>query len=203
MDFQNPQNRQKILLGVLLACGLGYLGYEYAYKPRSTELASLETRLTELENQNRTARILSEQNGEADVERRLEGYREQLLQVEGLIPSGEELPDLLDAISTEAQRTGVDLSLIQPVGATADEFYTRRTYDLAVLGSYHQIGEFLTRIGTLPRIITPTGLNLTVVEEETRSGDPRLEGKFAIETYVLPDFSMADSRIPEDSVEAE
>lgn len=198
MDFQNPQTRQKILLGILLAGGLGYLGYEYAYKPRSAEIAALETRLTELENQNRTARILTEENGEADVERRLEAYREQLLQVEGLIPSGEELPDLLDAISTEAQRTGVDLSLIQPVGASADEFYTRRTYDLAVVGSYHQIGEFLTRIGSLPRIITPTGLSLTVVEEETRSGDPRLEAKFAIETYVLPDLTMV-----EDSVEAQ
>lgn len=197
MDFQNPQTRQKILLGILLSGGLGYLGYEYAYKPRATENAALETRLTGLENQNRTARILTEQNGEADVERRLEAYREQLVQVEGLIPSGEELPDLLDAISTEAQRTGVNLSLIQPVGATADEFYTRRTYDLAVLGSYHQIGEFLTRIGSLPRIITPTGLNLTVVEEETRSGNPRLEAKFAIETYVLPELSMV-----EDSIEA-
>jgi Tfp pilus assembly protein PilO len=198
MDFQNPQTRQKILLGILLAGGLGYLGYQYGYKPRSTELATLETRLTGLENQNRTARILTEQNGEADVERRLDSYREQLLEVEGLIPSGEELPDLLDAISTEAQRTGVDLSLIQPVGATADVFYTKRTYDLAVLGSYHQIGEFLTRIGSLPRIITPTGLNLTVVEEETRSGNPRLEAKFAIETYVLPDLNMV-----EDSVESQ
>ena len=43
-------------------------------------------------------------------------YREQLIQVEGLIPSSEELPDLLDAISVEGQRTGVELVLIQPIG---------------------------------------------------------------------------------------
>ena len=77
----------------------------------------------------------------------------------------------------KAQRTGVELTLIQPSGATAEEFYTRRTYDLAVLGSYHQIGEFLTRVGSLPRIITPTDLNLSVVNEESRSGAPQLEGE--------------------------
>jgi type IV pilus assembly protein PilO len=86
----------------------------------------------------------------------------------------------------EARRTGIELSLIQPTGAFEAEFYTRRTYELAVLGSYHQIAEFLTRVGSLPRIVSPTDLNLAVREAETRSGDPRLEARFTIETYVLP-----------------
>ena len=178
--------RQKLLLGVLLLAGLGYLGMNYVYSPRATEHAALETRLQSLQDQNRTARLLVEQGGEAAVEERLAAYRDQLVQVEGLIPSSEELPDLLDAISTEAQRTGVDLALIQPTGAVAAEFYTRRTYDLAVLGSYHDIAEFLTRIGSLPRIITPIDLNVTLLDEISRDGNPRLEARFSIETYVLP-----------------
>jgi Tfp pilus assembly protein PilO len=76
--------------------------------------------------------------------------------------------------------------LIQPTGAFAAEFYTRRTYELGVLGSYHQIADFLTRVGSLPRIVSPTDLHLTLREAETRSGDPQLEAKFSIETYVLP-----------------
>ena len=182
----DPQLGKKIIFAALLIAGLAYLGYEYVYRPRAEEIAGLETRLTTLETQNRTAQILTEQNGEGAVQRQLAEYRDRLMRVEGLIPSSEELPDLLDAISTEAQRTGVELALIQPTGAVAEEFYTRRTYDLAVLGSYHQIGEFLTRVGSLPRIITPTDLNLTVRDEVSRSGDPRLEARFAIETYVLP-----------------
>src|SRR5688572_17092880 len=101
-DFQDPDFRKKLLLGVLLVVGLGYLGYTYAYQPRATEVAALEARLTSLQTQNRTAQQLMEENGEGEVERQLTAYREQLEQVEGLIPSTEELPDLLDAISTEA-----------------------------------------------------------------------------------------------------
>jgi Tfp pilus assembly protein PilO len=190
-DSNGSQNRQMILLGILLFGGLGYLGFTYAYQPKAEEIAGLEARLEGLQDQNRTARILTEGDGEGDAERKLASYRSQLAQVEGLIPSSEELPDLLDAISTEAQRTGVDLALIQPTGAVAEEFYTRRTYDLAVLGSYHQIGEFLTRIGSLRRIVTPTNLNVMVRNETSRTGDPQLEARLAIETYVLPNNMVA------------
>jgi type IV pilus assembly protein PilO len=192
-DGDGSQRNKYLLLGLLMAGGLGYLGYEYAYRPIATELAELEERLEDLETQNRTARIITEQDGQDSVERRLAWYSQQLAQVERLVPTSEELPDLLDAISVEAQRSGVEIALIQPVGAVAENYYTRRTYALAVLGGYHQIGEFLTRVGSLPRIVTPVNLNLMVRDEETRTGSPQLEARFAIETYVLPAASEASS----------
>lgn len=182
----DSEQKKRLFMVVALLAVLAYLGYDRLYKPRSEEVTALETRLEALQTKNRTARQLMEQNGRSDVERKLALYRDQLVRVEGLIPSGEELPDLLDAISAEAQRTGVELALIQPVGATAEGFYTRRTYDLAVQGQYHQIGAFLTKIASLPRIITPTNLNVTVKSDSMSTGDPELEAKFAVETYVLP-----------------
>ena len=186
----DPQQRQKLLLGLLLLGGLGYGGYTYVYTPRAAAVAATEERLERLESKNRAARRLVQDEGRDEVERKLALYRQQLDEVEGLIPSSEELPDLLDAISAEAQRTGVELALIQPVGAEAETFYTRRTYDLAVLGSYHQIAEFLTEIGSLPRIITPINLNMTVTGDAEPGASPRLEAKFSIETYVLPSASL-------------
>jgi type IV pilus assembly protein PilO len=188
---------KKLVLALLVLGGVGYLAYTWAYEPRMAEVAALEARLAGLREQNRIAQNVMTQDGQTEVERRLILYREQLVQVEGLIPSAEELPDLLDAISSQAQRTGVELTLIQPLGAEAGEFYTRRTYDLAVLGSFHQIGDFLARVGSLPRIVTPTNLNLAIRNPETRSGDPQLEARFAIETYVLPNPTTATSNAVE------
>ena len=195
----DSEQKKRLFMVVALLAVLAYLGYDRLYKPRSEEVTALETRLEALQTKNRTARQLMEQNGRSDVERKLALYRDQLVRVEGLIPSGEELPDLLDAISAEAQRTGVELALIQPVGATAEGFYTRRTYDLAVQGQYHQIGAFLTKIASLPRIITPTNLNVTVKSDSMSTGDPELEAKFAVETYVLP---AAGEVIQQDTVHA-
>jgi type IV pilus assembly protein PilO len=175
-----------LLLGGLLLGGVGYACYQYLYLPKAAEIALLEARLANLEMENRTARVITEQNGRDAVESQVAAYREQLLEVERLVPSSEELPDLLDAIAVEAQHAGIELSLIQPVAAVAEDYYVRRNYDLAVRGTYHGIGDFLTRVGSLPRIVTPINLNLAIRDEVTRSGDPRLEARFAIETYVLP-----------------
>jgi type IV pilus assembly protein PilO len=182
----DSSNRQMMILAALLTGALGYGGYQYVYVPRSVEVAALEERLERLEAQNRTARQLTAREGRAEVERRLAVYRDQLVHVEGLIPSSEELPDLLDAISAEAQRTGVELALIQPVGASAEQFYTRRTYELAVHGAYHEITDFLTEIASLRRIITPINLNVTVMPAKAERTEAELEAKFSIETYVLP-----------------
>jgi Tfp pilus assembly protein PilO len=197
MDLQSPQTRQKILLAILLSGGLGYVGFQYGYMPKAAEIASLERRLQALEDQSRSARLVAEQNGSTSIESQLQRLQEQLTQAEQLIPSGEEVADLLDAISTEAERAGVNLSRIQPVGASTGDFYTKRTYDLAVTGSYHEIGDFLTRIGSLPRTITPTMLNLIVIEEAVGSGNPTLEARFAIETYVLPDRVTVEDAVEE------
>ncbi len=197
----DSEQRKRLLLVVALLAVLAYFGYERLYKPKSEEVAALQTRLETLRARNQAARQLTEQNGRSAVERKLVLYRDQLVRVEGLIPSGEEVPDLLDAISAEAQRTGVELALIQPVGATAETYYTRRTYDLAVRGSYHQIGAFLTEIASLPRIITPTNLNLALTSDSVSTADPELEAKFAIETYVLP-APGAEGAVQPDSVHA-
>lgn len=189
----DPQQRQKLILFAALVLGVAYLFYDYVYGPKGEELAAMEAQLETLQVENRGARALSEGAGTGEVERRLALYRDQLVQVEGLIPSTEELPDLLDAISDEAQRTGVEVTLIQPVGATEEPYYTRRVYDVAVIGSYHAVGEFLARVASLPRIITPTSLVLAPREEGAPGmmESPRLEARFSIETYVLPPTESA------------
>jgi type IV pilus assembly protein PilO len=186
----DPQQRQKLLLYTAVLLGLGYLFFSYVYTPKTEELQGLETRLTRLTSQNDSARALTRTSGKGEVERRLGIYRDQLRAVEGLIPSSEEVPDLLDAISEEAQRTGVTVTLIQPVGATEEDYYTRRVYDVAVLGSYHAIGDFLTRVASLPRIVSPVNLTLAPrsgapVDTTAAREAPQLEARFSVETYVL------------------
>lgn len=185
-----PEKKQQLLLGLLLILGAAFAGYRFLLEPRQVAVAELETRVEAVRLQNQTARALTQGDGAGDVERRLAQYRQQLEAVEGLIPSSEEVPDLLDAISAEAQRTGVQLTLIQPVEATAEQFYTRRVYDVGVVGTYHAIAHFLTRVASLPRIVTPTDLVLTrqggAAADSVSAAAPRLEARFSIETYVIP-----------------
>ncbi|HEX5725333.1 MAG TPA: type 4a pilus biogenesis protein PilO, partial [Longimicrobiaceae bacterium] len=140
----DPRQKKNLLYGTLLLLILAFGYWDRVHKPRTARIAALETRLETLSNANARARGLT-RGVEGDPDSTMAMYRRQLEAVEALIPSSEELPDLLDAISVEAQRTGVEISLIQPTGATEERYYTRRVYAMAVVGRYHEIGEFLTR----------------------------------------------------------
>jgi type IV pilus assembly protein PilO len=196
----DPKLRQKLIIGALLLFGVSFVYYQYIYSPRSAEVEALRTHLEALETRNQSARALTAGMGE-DPEATLAAYRRQLESVEGLIPSGEELPDLLDAISMEAQRSGVEISLIQPSGATEETYYTKRVYDMAVLGRYHPIAEFLTRVASLPRIVTPRDVVLapTAAAAQGRgvADEIRLEARFSVETYVIPSPTTANAGTPQ------
>jgi type IV pilus assembly protein PilO len=196
--LESAQRKQLLYAGLALAL-LAFGFYDRLYTPRKARIGELETRLETLNTVNARSRAIT-RGARGEVDQQLALYRQQLEVAEGLIPSTEELPNLLDAISAEATRTGVELTLIQPVGATEEAYYTRRVYDMAVVGQYHQIGEFLSRVASLPRIVTPT--NLTVAPHETPAarqaddaadtGPVPLEARFSIETYVIPSTPIDD-----------
>ena len=189
----DPQQRKQLLYGAAALALLAFGFYDRVYTPRKAQIAVLETRLETLKTVNTRSRAIT-RGAEGAMDQQLALYRQQLELAEGLIPSDEEVPSLLDAISAQATRTGVDLTLIQPVGATAETYYTRRVYDMAVVGPYHRVGEFLTAVGSLQRIVTPTNLTLTPREPvEGQAGPQLLEARFSIETYVIPSTPVDDA----------
>jgi type IV pilus assembly protein PilO len=126
----------------------------------------------------------------ADVRKRLESYRSNLMLLRRLVPERNEVPNLLDDISTRSKIRGVTLSQVvpQPVEAGPAPFDTY-TYNMSVIGKYDQIGQFMADVASLQRIIVP--YNLSVAAANTTSakalGDSTgslLEARFQIRTYV-------------------
>jgi len=162
-----------------------YVAKMYALDPRQENVSALESRLELLEGQNRRSRALAARRD--DLNARMEIQERQLRIFEEFIPDSEEVPELLDAITREAQLTGVDVSRLRPQASEVGEYYTRQTWELSVLGEYHNIGRYLARIASLPRIIKPTGVQISVAPRSraTRDMEAPLEVSFRVETFVL------------------
>jgi type IV pilus assembly protein PilO len=106
------------------------------------------------------------------------------------VPERNEVPNLLDDISTRAKIRGVSLSefVPQPVAAGPNPFDTY-AHRISVVGRYDQIGEFLADIASLRRIMVPFDVRLSAAQlaQATVLGDSTgamLEAKFQIKTYV-------------------
>lgn len=183
----DPQNQKRLIFGLLPL--LGFFVYQQLFHGKQVAEADvLEQRLEVLTATNNAAKVLAAQGG-PELERRLAIYEQHMRELEELIPSREEVPELLYSMSLRAQATEVDLSMMNPEAEDAGPFYTRQIYHIGVKGTYHNVGAFLSEIGLLPRIVTPTELNLVKVQGNPvdRAGDPILEAKFRIVTYVIPD----------------
>lgn len=183
----DPKQRNALLLGLLAALAFYFLFWDMWYVPRGEEIQEMETRLEALEDQNRSAQILATRGGE-QLQERLDLFERHVNQLEQLIPQREEVPALLNNMSAEARRTGVDISLLRPEPPQAGEFYTQQTYEMEVIGEYHDVGRFLTAIASLSRIISPVDMNVSPFSGNASVVDAEspVVAQFRIQTYILP-----------------
>ncbi|MEX2528988.1 MAG: type 4a pilus biogenesis protein PilO [Gemmatimonadota bacterium] len=195
----DPKQRNALLVIVVALAGL-YAFYEYFYTPRANELTELELRVESLEDRNRVARATAARGG-ADLEERLTVYERHIRQLEQLIPRGEEVPALLNSITNEARIARVSLNSIQPEGTQPGDFYSRQSYAISVLGSFHDVGRFLTAVASLPRIVTPVDMEITPFTGQADLVgivDPIL-ATFRIETFIVTQPREGEATAMEDA----
>lgn len=182
----DPKARQKLLLGALPLLLLGAYWF-FLHGSKVEEIERLESRLESLESKNNTARARAMAGGVLELEQKLALYEEHVAWLEELVPRSEEVPELLYAISLRAQESRVDLAVFNPGEDSPGPYYTLKTFEIGVLGGYHDIGRFLTAIGSLSRIVTP--YDLVLAPRRTSSPDEpfQVQATFRIKTYVIPD----------------
>jgi len=183
----DSSSQKKLLIGLIPLLGL-FAYHQLVHGKKVTEAELLQDRLEQLTITNNAAKILAQQGG-PELERKLAIYEQHMRQLEELIPKREEVAELLYSITLRTQSAGVELTKMRPESTDPSPFYTRQVYELGVHGSYHDVGVFLSEVGSLPRIVTPTQLKLTIAQkpETNRAGDPLIDASFRIVTYVVPD----------------
>jgi type IV pilus assembly protein PilO len=182
---KDPAQQKRLLIG-LLPLVLAFVYYQFMHKERALEIVDHETHLEQLERTNATARAIAEQGG-PELERRLAAYEQHMVRLEELIPRREQVPELLNDMGRRAQLSNVELTRMKPEGEEASPYYTRQSYELGVKGTYHNVGRFLSEVGSLPRIVTPTEFRAIATGFTDKQGMPLLNANFRIITYIVPE----------------
>jgi type IV pilus assembly protein PilO len=187
------------LLALGLAAIVGYIAYTGAViemvgmnglAARKAHVAAIRDTIVTLEAATDSAKKELARGTVADVRKRLESYRGSLSLLRRLVPERNEVPNLLDDISTRGKIRGVTLSQVvpQPVEPGPVPFDTYK-YNMSVIGKYDQIGQFLADVASLQRIIVPYDLTVAAANSSAAkalgdSSGALLEAKFQIRTYV-------------------
>ena len=125
-----------------------------------------------------------------DLRKRLDTYRGSLALLRRLVPERNEVPNLLDDISSRSRIRGVTLSQVVPMPVEAGPVpFDTYKYNMSVIGRYDQIGQFLADVASLQRIIVPYDLtldqaNTTAAKALGDTTGALLEAKFQVRTFV-------------------
>ena len=77
------------------------------------------------------------------------------------LPSKNEVADLLVDITQTGLASGLEFELFQPKSEIPKDFYSELPISLRVIGGYHNFGEFVSGIASLPRIVTLHDLSIS------------------------------------------
>jgi type IV pilus assembly protein PilO len=136
----------------------------------------------------------------------LESYELQLAEMQELLetmfrqlPGKTEMDKLLVDVSQTALGAGIDVQLFQPNAEAYHDFYAERPISVRMLGDYHQFGEFVSGVASLPRVVILTMHDIalrraTERDVGARAGDGRLILEGTVKTYRYIDEEEAAQR---------
>lgn len=161
-----------VLVLVLIAAG-GI--WQFVVKVEIPELDAAQRQEQELKTsfetkQRRAANFDAYRNQLAEIERDFGTMLRQL-------PGQTEVDSLLEDISQTALAAGLVEVAFQPQAEVPQDFYAELPIRLRYTGSYHEIGDFISGVAALPRIVTLHDIRITPVSNDGEELQLEVTGK--------------------------
>jgi len=169
---------------VVLSAALFYFFVWTDQKPRLDQATEQEQELrtTFKVKHSKAVNLAVYQQQLADIERSFGALLRQL-------PGRTEVPNLLVDISQVGVGAGLEEKLFQPSPEIKKDFYAELPIKIKLTGSYHQMGEFVSGIAALPRIVTLDGM---AIKPENKDMYDYLSFELTAKTYrYLDDAEVA------------
>src|SRR5438552_7359220 len=168
----NMTKRDQTLASIDAAAVLLLGAYWYLlYRPKAAELSAVQVHVDSLDKKNQQAKADIAQGSLQKLRAQSVEYEQSLKVMRQLVPRSNEVPALLEDISTAARRVGLDLASVEPMPVLPGEQFDTYRYKLGVIGGYHPVGQFLSNVGSLNRIIAPVtmAIQLHPVPDNTKA----------------------------------
>lgn len=163
----------RMVVVVVVCLAVAYGAWHYDVQPQLDSLATVE-------KEEVTLRETFE--GKQRKAANLNALKEQLAEMKQSfgdmirqLPDQTEVAGLIVDISQTGLATGLEFELFKPGKEKPAEFYSELPISIRVVGDYHQFGEFVSGIATLPRIVTTHDISIT-----NRSGSAGSKGSLVM-----------------------
>ena len=90
----------------------------------------------------------------AALRKQMEDVEGKFSELLGQLPTDKEVPGLLEDISDIGRAAGLQIEQIALAGERKEKFYIELPINIEVKGTYHQMGQFVSGVAAIERIVT-------------------------------------------------
>jgi type IV pilus assembly protein PilO len=187
MPPMDEKGKNAMAIAVVLLLAAGAYWY-YMWSPNQVKLTVVATHADSLDSLNaKTKKDVSKTN-QAKLRADAVKYTDELLGLRRLVPTENEVPVLLDAVTDYARQVGLDVSEFAEDGTLPGDDFDMKKYRFGVIGPFHKVGQLLSSIASSPRIISPINVNISLggptLNRRPKEGEAFVNVRFGIVTYV-------------------
>jgi type IV pilus assembly protein PilO len=134
-----PQNQRDQLLFFVAFLGIVGAGayWYFVFSPKQETLSAMAAHVDSLDAGNQRAKSQLAKGDVAAIRADGQRLRANLTLMRTLVPAGNEVPALLEQVSTAARRVGLEINMIEPEPVIAGEQFDTYRYKLRTVGSFH------------------------------------------------------------------
>jgi len=187
-----PKGQREQGLLILCVAAIVSIGayWNFVYSKKAADLDVRQAHVESLVTMNQKAKMEVAKGNVNEIRRQLADYQQNLMLIRSLVPTGNEVPSLLEQVSTAARRVGLDVATVDPQPVIEGENYDTYRYTMSVVGGYHELAEFMANVGNLTRIVLPVNValalptNAAALKSHQKEGEAVIEAKFQLQTFV-------------------
>jgi type IV pilus assembly protein PilO len=113
-----------------------------------------------------------------------------------LLPNKTQVPEVVVEISQRGTASGIELIRFEPQKERVGEggIFMEFPIELYLLGNYHALGEFVSDIAGMRRIVTQHNVKIFITKHATKSLDGKLGMNVLVKTYYYKEDKAEDKK---------
>ncbi len=132
----------------------------FSFLPKSKEISTLQQDLDGVNQELNLARTTAGKLPE--LRKQAKEVEIEFKRASVSLPTGKEIPRLLQDISASGREAGLEFALFQPNPEIPKQFYAEIPISLKVTGGYHQVASFFDKVSRMNRIVNIKDLTLSL-----------------------------------------
>jgi type IV pilus assembly protein PilO len=174
-------------LAAFVAILIGGVFYWQYWGPAVEEETAKTAQLDKLRQEIRQLEVTASKL--QDFQREVALLEAKLETLKRILPPEKETPDLMRKVQSLAAQSNLTIKTFTPAATVNKEFYQEWPINMAVDGSYHNLGYFFDRVSRLSRLVNVG--NLKIASARDQSATRTISANCVATTFVYVDTPVA------------